>query len=153
MDGSVVFARWRQCALRVTHASFSPPELTTQTASRSVQPFLHSSRGSVAGHAGHALPPQNYPFSGGSGPLSSTWFLEPSELTTQMARRSVQPFLQGSRLCQTDRQTTLYTRYVTIVVRRCGLKSKVPDRRFLQRVIKTYSCSTVNGVNEWMNIY
>jgi len=33
-DGSVVFAGWRQCAPHVTHASFSPPECTTQTASR-----------------------------------------------------------------------------------------------------------------------
>jgi len=44
----VVFARWRQCASHVTHAFFGPPESTTQTASRSVQPFLHSSRQSVA---------------------------------------------------------------------------------------------------------
>jgi len=56
MDGSIVIARWRQCALPGSHegtlaqsgeydwacASFGPPESTTQTANRSVQPFLHS---------------------------------------------------------------------------------------------------------------
>jgi len=54
---------WRQCALHKgtlappreydsTYASFSPPESTTQTANRSVQPFLHRSRRSVVSHIG-----------------------------------------------------------------------------------------------------
>jgi len=46
-DGSVVFARWRQCAPHLVYDSLGPPESTTQTASRSVQPFLHSSQQSV----------------------------------------------------------------------------------------------------------
>jgi len=37
------------------HASLGPPESTTETASRSIQPFLHSSRQSVVGHAGHVF--------------------------------------------------------------------------------------------------
>ena len=55
-DSSVVFARWRQCAVPCRHigatwriqlnfASFGPPESTT--AIRSVQPFLHSARQNV----------------------------------------------------------------------------------------------------------
>ena len=36
----MAFARWRQCALHVTHVSLGPPESTTQTTSRSVQPFF-----------------------------------------------------------------------------------------------------------------
>jgi len=36
-DGSVVFARWRQCASHLAQS-------TSQTAGQSVQPFLHSSR-------------------------------------------------------------------------------------------------------------
>ena len=36
MDGSIIFARWRQCAAH-PHASFGPPVSTTQTASRSIQ--------------------------------------------------------------------------------------------------------------------
>ena len=54
-DSSVVFARWGQCALpcghiratwriRLNFVSFGPPESTTQTAIRSVQPFLHRTR-------------------------------------------------------------------------------------------------------------
>jgi len=57
-DSSIVFARWRQCALscghigatwriRLNFASFGPPESTTQTAIRSLQPFLHSARQKV----------------------------------------------------------------------------------------------------------
>ena len=38
MDGSVVFARRRQCAPTSNTCSLRPPESTSQTASRSVQP-------------------------------------------------------------------------------------------------------------------
>jgi len=72
-DGSIVFARWRQCA-------------------RS----------------------------------SNAWFRGPTRVHTRS--RSVQPFLQGSRLCKTDdRQTDHTTPSVTIgriyAVLRCGLKT------------------------------
>ena len=40
MDASIVFARWRQCAPHIIHASLDPPESTSQTGSRSVQPFF-----------------------------------------------------------------------------------------------------------------
>jgi len=43
MDGSVVFARWRQCAPHLIHDSLGPSEPTTQTASQSIQPFLQGS--------------------------------------------------------------------------------------------------------------
>jgi len=47
MDGSILFARWRrQCDL--VHAFLGSPECKSQTTSRSVQPFLHSSRQTVA---------------------------------------------------------------------------------------------------------
>ena len=46
-DSSTVFARWRQCAPHPIHASLDLPQLKSQTASRSVQPFLHSSRQQV----------------------------------------------------------------------------------------------------------
>jgi len=39
MDRSIVFAKRRQCAPRLTHASLYPPESTYQVLSRSVQPF------------------------------------------------------------------------------------------------------------------
>ena len=38
-DGSILFARLRQCATHVTHTTFGQTESTIQTASRSVQPF------------------------------------------------------------------------------------------------------------------
>ena len=58
MDGPMVFARWRQCAftcgqigatwrIPLNFASFGPPGSTTKKASRSVKPFLHSSRQKV----------------------------------------------------------------------------------------------------------
>jgi len=43
MDGSKPFARWCQCAPHLIHASLSPLKSKSQTASWSVQPFLHSS--------------------------------------------------------------------------------------------------------------
>ena len=43
VDGSVVFTRLRQCAAHPAHASLGPPESTSQMASPSLQPFLHSS--------------------------------------------------------------------------------------------------------------
>jgi len=39
MNNSVVFARSRQCAPHLIHASLGPPEFKFQTAFRSVQPF------------------------------------------------------------------------------------------------------------------
>jgi len=40
IDSSLVFARCRQCAPHLIHAFLGPAESTSQTASRSVQPFL-----------------------------------------------------------------------------------------------------------------
>ena len=40
----MAFARWSQCAPHLTHASLGPAESTTQTASRSVQPFCTAHR-------------------------------------------------------------------------------------------------------------
>ena len=43
-DGSIVFARWRQCARLYKTWFLGQPESTPETASRSVQPFLQGSR-------------------------------------------------------------------------------------------------------------
>jgi len=43
----VIFVRWRQCELHLIHASLGPPEFKSQTASRPIQPFLHSSPQSI----------------------------------------------------------------------------------------------------------
>jgi len=42
MDGSIVFARLRQCAPHITHAFLGPPKSIAQTASRSVVPILYN---------------------------------------------------------------------------------------------------------------
>jgi len=118
-DGSVVFARLRQCAPHLIHFS-----LTSQIASPSVKPFLHSSREKVP--ILYNGPPL-FPFKiahlqWGSGHPSNTWFSGPPNSTTQTVSRSVQPFLQA---WQTDGQTVHATPSITIgriyVVLRCGL--------------------------------
>jgi len=57
--------------------------------------------------------------------------LGPPKSTSQMASQSVQPFLQGSVLWQTDRQTDCTTRFVTIacisIVLPCGLITRKPS--------------------------
>jgi len=59
---------------------------------------------------GTLLVPQNCPFHGGSGPPSNTWFPGPTQVLNPKSSRSVQLFLQGSLVWQTDRQTMLLGR-------------------------------------------
>jgi len=148
-DGSVVFARWRQCLhmgghigatwrirlnlcfqtanrlvqlfshrwphsvpilcngrpfpqncpfpreIWTAHDSLGPSQPTNQTASLSVQPFLHRWPQSVPiPHNGTPLPLpfKIAPSHGGSGPHLIHGSLGPPESSTQMASRSVQPF-------------------------------------------------------------
>jgi len=70
-------------------ASFGPLESTTQTANRSVKPFLHSSRHKVPITMGVPIH-QNCPFKWGIGPHLTHDALGPREPTTQTAPRSVQ---------------------------------------------------------------
>jgi len=77
-----------------TCASFGPLESTIQTANRSVQPFLHSSRQKVTIlYNGHPYPPE-LPLPMGDLDSHLTHdALGPWEPTTQTASRSVQPCL------------------------------------------------------------
>jgi len=78
MDGSVVFARQvaPMCTPIYNTCSLDPQESTSQTPSRSVQPFLHSSRQRVPILSNvPPFPPQNRPFARGSGSTFNTWFL------------------------------------------------------------------------------
>jgi len=94
-----------------TYAFFSPSESTTETANRSVQPFLHSSRQKVPIlFNGRPFHPKPVPM----GDLDLHLIrdsLGPSKLTTQTVSRSVQPFCRA-HYCDTprDRQTTLLGR-------------------------------------------
>jgi len=65
--------------LNLTHDSFGPSEYTAQTASRSVQPFLHRWPQSVPIlYNGTPLPPKSAPSHGGIWTPSNTWFPEPT---------------------------------------------------------------------------
>ena len=63
MDGSLVFAKWRQCAPLSNVRFLDPPKSTLQTASRSVQPFLHSPQQKVPilYNGPPSLPPSKLP--------------------------------------------------------------------------------------------
>jgi len=56
-------------------------------------------------------------------PRCNTCFLRPTQSTTQTAPRSVQPFLQGSRLCQTDTQTDNYHARRSVITGRIYVRS------------------------------
>jgi len=86
MDGSIVFARWRQCPFSCGHigeynwtcSSFGPPESITQTANRSVQPLLHSSPQKVPIiNNGRPFPSKLPLIVGGIWTTSNSWFLGP----------------------------------------------------------------------------
>ena len=76
-DGSFVFSRWRQCDPHLLHASLGSPESISQTASWSMQPFLHSSRNRL-----HLVPLEIAPSCEGSGPPSNMWFSVPTRVHT-----------------------------------------------------------------------
>ena len=80
-----------------TCAAFGPSDSTTQTANRSVQPFLYSSRQCVVGHArAFSFSVITAPSHGWSGPHLIYASLGPSESTIQTASQSVEPFLHNS---------------------------------------------------------
>ena len=133
MDGSIVFVRWRQHA-PTSNTWFpgpTPPISASQTASRSVQPFLHSSRQSpYTLQWATSSPLQNCPFTLWIWTLSNNGSLGPPETISKTASRTVLPFLQGWQSCQTDRQATVGpTPSITIghiyLIVRCGLITKI----------------------------
>ena len=83
----------------LTHASLGPSESMPQTASRSVKPFLHSSRKVPILYNGTTLSPENYPCTWEDlDPPSNrpTCFLGSSYSAFTMISRSIQPFLHSS---------------------------------------------------------
>jgi len=99
MDGSIVFARLRQCAPPLKTCFLGPPESKFQTASRLVQLFfLYSSRHRVAIlDNGPPFSPLKLPLpTGRSGPHLIHGSFGPPESSTQTASRSIQPFLHSS---------------------------------------------------------
>jgi len=100
---------------RLTHDSLGPLEPTTQTASRSVQPFLHRrSQSAPILYNGAPLSSLKIAHSHGrSGPLSNTWFpgltrvLNPNSISISAA-------VCAGLTSVTDRLTDHATRWVTI---------------------------------------
>jgi len=99
--------------LHLTHDSVGPSEPMTQTGSRSVRPFSHRWPQSVPIlYNGTSLPPcSKLPFPmEDMDPHLIHGSLGQPESSTQTESRLVQPFLQGSLVWQTDRQTMLLDR-------------------------------------------
>jgi len=92
MDGSVVFARWLQCAPPCNTCFLGPPESTSETASRSVQPFSHSS-------------PQRVPILHNGPPLSH----QPSRLPIRMG--DLGHLVHGTRFLGPNRVQLLVPSY------------------------------------------
>jgi len=88
--------------LHLIHASLGPPESVTQTASRSVQPFLLSSRQSVVEHVGACPSPQNCPF-----PWGTCIHLTRGSLVHQN-RRPKRHLDRFSRFCTDDHRVFIY---------------------------------------------
>ena len=91
-----------------THDSYGPSKPTTQTASRPVQPFLHRWLQSVPilyNWTPAFSPLKTAASRAGYGPHLIHGSLGPPDSSNQTAPQSVQLFLQGSLVWQTDRQT------------------------------------------------
>jgi len=128
---------WAYLDPHLIHDSSGTSKPITQTASRPVQPFLHSTwEGAIlrvgrGGPFATPSPPKRLPIPMGDVDryLIRTWFLGPPESSTQMVSRSVQSFLQGSLLWQRNRQIDrshyfliLYQATSTYVLLRCSVK-------------------------------
>jgi len=121
-DGSIVFARRRQCAppsnrLYMVHG----PTTYTQHLKLHLDRFSRlctaHGRGYLYSTIGApSLLPQNSPFASGISTLSNTWLFGPIQLTLQTASRSIQPFLQGLRSWQTDTQTSRPAYFVSVKI-------------------------------------
>ena len=136
---------------RLTHASLGPPESIPQTGARSIQPFLYSSRQTVA------ILYNGPPFFHSKLPIR-VGYLDSYLIYVPWAQTSPQPIRQldrFGRFCRADdrdRQTGHATPSVTIgriyVVLQCGLKTVVLET--LLELIGTFS-STVDCKTEYVS--
>jgi len=97
MDGSVVFARWRQCVSHLIQCFLGSTQVHIQNGiSIGSAVFAQLTAGSSHSLQWTAISPQKS-FPGESGPHLIHDSLGLPESTTQTVSRSVQPFLHGSR--------------------------------------------------------
>jgi len=118
MGGSIVFARLRQYVLHLIHAMLPCTQRVHIPIGISILDRFSrfsTTHGIDALHFTMGCPfPLKIALSHrGSEPHLTHASLGPPESTTQTACRSVQPFSQGSRRCQADRQTHRPTGHVT----------------------------------------
>jgi len=107
MDGSVVFARWRQCALWSNTLFPDPIRLSIPSCiSISSAIFIQlTAEGPYTLQWAAIHPPPRKKCSLVHGPLSNTWFLGSTLVHPKSTHRSVRPFLHGSQSWQTDHGT------------------------------------------------
>jgi len=104
-NSSIIFNRRHQHALHLTNDSLGPPQSISQTAYRSVQPFLHSSRHNV--RIGPPLSPSKLILlMEDLDPHRSTWFLG-STRVHNLDGISIGSAVFAGLTIVTDRQTTL----------------------------------------------
>jgi len=105
VHGRTVFARWRQCAPHLTHASLGP---TKSTAKRHLKWFSHfcAAHGSAFQYftMNHLYPLKIARSHMGSGPPSNTWFLGPTRVLNPNCISFGSAVLSGLTSV-TDRQT------------------------------------------------
>jgi len=97
--GSVIFARWRQCAIHLIHASLGPAESMPQT-------FLHSSPRSVSilYNGTPPFPVKPAPSHGGSASPFNTWSPGPTQVHI-LNGISIKSAVSAGLTIVTDRQT------------------------------------------------
>jgi len=120
-DGSVVFARWRQCAPNLTFGSLVPPDPRAERCLDRFSRFctVHRTE-SLYFTMGHPLPPQSCSFAWGSGP--------PSNIGPHGSLNTPESAVFTGLTIVTDRQSNRQTDHATrsvsighIYVLRCSL--------------------------------
>ena len=105
MDGSVVFARWRQCASHLLNASIGPRESTTKRHLDRFSHFCTAHSKVSSGIPGHVFPLKNYTFAWGD--------LEPHLIHDSLSQPSPNPVRRLDRfsrfLCKAHTAESRYT--------------------------------------------
>jgi len=130
------------------HGSLVPSETTNQTASRSIQPFFAQNTVQYPYILQWDAPSsvKVAPSHGGSGPHLIHGSLGLLESTTQTASRSVQPFVQGSLVWQTDRPTDRGRGHICIIWR---IRLNRPSAAAMWPYVKLFWTLIIYLINEW----
>jgi len=112
MDGSIVFARWRQCAPHLTHASMGHPgPYPKWHLNRFSDCCTAHSRESLYFTMGRLFPLKIAHLHGGSEPSFNTWFLEPTRVHNPNSI-SIGSAIFAGLMIMTDRPTDRWRYFV-----------------------------------------